>query len=350
VGNVLAKNLLAYCGSAQNVFKQSKSKLLKIPGIGETIATNILAFTDFSKAEDEIAFIAKHKIRPLYFTDADYPETLKQIADSPLMLYRLGNMELETHRMVAIVGTRKASDEGKEFCEQLVAGLKPYNCTIVSGLAYGIDIAAHKAALQNNMPTIGVLAHGLDRVYPAVHTSTAKKMIENGGLLTEYMTGTVPDRENFPSRNRIVAGLCDAVVVIETDIKGGSMITAEIAFGYNRDVFAVPGNPNNENRKGCNFLIKNNKAALIENADDIALMMGWDAKTTAKPTPQHQLLLDLTKDEEKVVQALKTLKNTGMDEIAFTTKLSINETALVLLELELKGAVKSLPGKIYKLV
>ncbi len=348
VGNVLAKNLLAYCGSAQAVFNQSKAKLLKVPGIGPQVAESILTFAAFDRAQTELDFIEKHGIIPLFFSDTGYPEKLKHLADAPMVVYSLGTMNVHATRMLGIVGTRKASDEAKEFCAKLIAELKPYNCTIVSGMAYGIDITAHKAAVDNQMPTIAVLAHGLDRLYPAAHKNTAKKMLENGGLITEYVTGTNPDRENFPTRNRIVAGLCDAVVVIETDVKGGSMITAEIAFGYNRDVFAMPTAPSNLN-KGCNHLIKTNKAALIESAEDIAQMMGWEANTTKQAAPQVQLLFELSDDENKVVDVLKNRNGAGMDELAYETKLTINQTAMVLLELELKNVVKSLPGKMYKL-
>ncbi len=348
VGNVLAKSLLAYCGSAKAVFNQSKAKLLKVPGIGPQVAESILTFSAFDRAQTELDFIEKHGITPLFFSDTGYPEKLKHIADAPMMVYTLGAVNLQSNRMLGVVGTRKASDEAKEFCTRLIAELKPYNCTIVSGLAYGIDITAHKAAIDNQMPTIAVLAHGLDRLYPASHKNTAKRMLENGGLLTEYTTGTNPDRENFPTRNRIAAGLCDAVVVIETDVKGGSMITAEIAFGYNRDVFAVPTSPANPN-KGCNHLIKTNKAALIECAEDIAQMMGWEANTTKQQAPQVQLLFELSNDEQKVVEILRNNNGAGMDDIGYAANLTINQTAMVLLELELKNVVKSLPGKMYKL-
>jgi DNA processing protein len=217
----------------------------------------------------------------------------------------------------------------------------------VSGLAYGVDITGHKAALDNGLPTIGVVGHGLDRIYPAQHAPTAKKMLAAGGLLTEYPSNTIPDRENFPSRNRIVAGICDAVVIVETDIKGGSMITADIAFDYNRDVFAIPGRSIDERSKGCNHLIRTNKAALIENAADIANALGWDV--AAKKKPKTQLNLVLNENEGKIYSLLKEAE-LGIDEIAHKSGLGLNEASLALLEMELNGVVKSLPGKMYRTV
>lgn len=350
IGNVLAKNLMAYCGSAEKIFKQSKTRLLKIPGIGEKYAGHILGFTDFSKAEEEVKFIEKEGIQPVFYTDSAYPERLKNIPDAPVILYFKGKGDFNLPRMVGIVGTRMATAEGKEFCEKLVEGLKPYNCTIISGLAYGIDIAAHKAAVQHNMPTVAVLAHGLDKIYPALHANTAKKMMDNGGLLTEYPKGTQPDKENFPTRNRIVAGMCDAIVVVETDLKGGSMITADIAFSYNRDVFAVPGRPGDDKSKGCNLLIKDNKAALLENAEDLASMMRWDvADATPKKSPK-QITMMLEGSQGLVAGMLGNVDAMGIDDISFKTGLSLNETSLALLELELAGLVKGLPGKMFKLI
>lgn len=348
IGPVLAKNLLSYCGSAEAVFSEKEHKLIKVPGIGKKHAQNILAFKDFSQAQQEADYVEKHGITPLFFSDAAYPQLLKQVADAPILLYSQGNTNYNNSYMVGIVGTRKASPQAKEICEQLVAQLQPYNCTIVSGLAYGIDICAHKAALQQNMQTIGVLAHGLDMLYPAENAPTAKKMLNNGGLLTEYPTKTKPDRENFPTRNRIVAGMCHALVVVETDVKGGSMITADIAFGYNRDVFAIPSPPNVQKPSGCNWLIKNNKAALIENGQDIAQMMGWDINQPEPKKVNYTLPADLSSDEKAIATLLQN-NVLGIDELAFQTKISQSKVSLTLLELELKGLVKSLPGKVYKL-
>lgn len=348
IGPVLAKNLLGYCGSAEAVFNEKEPRLLKIPGIGKKHAKLIVDFKGFAKAEAEAEYIEKNNINLLFFSDASYPRHLKHIADAPILLYGQGNIDCNNSYMVGIVGTRKATEQGKEICNQIIADLLPYNCTIVSGLAYGIDVAAHKAAVQNNMQTIGVLAHGLDMLYPAENAPTAKKMLENGGLLTEYPSKTNPDRENFPTRNRIVAGMCDALVVIETDIKGGSMITADIAFSYNRDVFAIPASPSAKKLNGCNWLIKNNKAALIENGLDIATMMGWELNAPSPKIKTFTLPDNLSEQETVIANILQT-NALGIDEIARQTNVSLNKVSLTLLELELKGLVKSLPGKVYKL-
>lgn len=348
IGPVLAKNLLSYCGSGEEVFKASEFKLSKIPGIGKKNAKSILSFKGFDKVEAELNFIDKNNIKVLFFSDKEYPQYLKQLNDAPLLLYSKGNLSLNSTKNVAIVGTRNASQPAKEICEQLVKDLKPYNITIVSGLAYGIDITAHKAALNNNIPTVAVLAHGLDSIYPAQNKGTALKMLENGGWLSEYSSNTKPDRENFPKRNRIVAGICDAVIVVETDIKGGSMITADIAFSYNRDVFAIPNAPNSSKAKGCNWLIKNNKAALIENAADVAKMMGWQANEKSTASKQIIIPENLSTQETAVVKALQD-NVLDIDSISTETRLDTSKVSLTLLELELRGLVKSLPGKVYKL-
>ncbi len=348
IGSVLAKNLLSYCGTAEAVFNAKEFRLLKIPGIGKKYAQSILNFTDFSKAEKELEFIQKNNISVLFFSDSDYPQHLKQLNDAPLLLYKKGDFSFNTNYMVGIVGTREATKEGKEICEKIVADLKPYNVTIVSGLAYGIDVTAHKAAIKNAMPTVAVFAHGLDTIYPSQNKGTAEKMLANGAWVTEYPSNTTPDREHFPSRNRIVAGMCDAVIVVETDLKGGSMITADIAFSYSRDVFAIPSPPNAPKAKGCNWLIKNNKAALIESGDDVAYMMGWEKDTAATKPKTYSLPENLSADEKKIAATLKDIA-LGIDTISLQTKIAGNKVSLVLLELELKGLVKSLPGKVYKL-
>jgi DNA processing protein len=348
IGPVLAKNLLSYCGSAEAVFKANEHKLLKIPGIGKKYAHSILNFKNFAEAEHEALFIGKNNIKVLFFSDKEYPQHLKQLVDAPLLLYTKGNYNFNQTRMVGIVGTRNATQQGKDICEQIVKELQAYNVTIVSGLAYGIDATAHKAAIANNIPTVSVFAHGLDTLYPAQNKSIANNILTNGAWVTEYPSNTKPDRENFPTRNRIVAGMCDAIVVVETDIKGGSMITANIAFSYNRDVFAIPSPPNAPKAKGCNWLIKNNKAALIEGGDDIAEMMGWEKGKTIVAPKKTVIPSNLSVDEKLVAGTIKE-NPLGIDDIATETRLSINKVSLLLLELELKGIVKSLPGKVYKL-
>lgn len=348
IGPVLAKNLVSYRGGVDKIFNASKQQLMKTPGIGEKTADDILGFKDFKRVEKEIDFIAKNKIRTIFYLDEDYPWRLKNNADSPILLFFKGNANLNAERQVAIVGTRSATDYGKSFCEKLVEDLKKYNVTILSGLAYGIDIYAHRTAVKNDMCTIGVVAHGLDNIYPGQHRSTAAQMTNNGGVLTEYLTNTKADRENFPMRNRIIAGLADVVVVVETPVKGGSMITAEIAYSYNKDIFALPGDITNEKSRGCNFLIKTNKAVLLESADEIALSMGW-IDTEKKPvSSQKKLFIDFSDHENTIVNLLAE-SQLAIDELTLQSRLSASELASALLELELKNVVRSLPGKVYKL-
>lgn len=350
VGDVLTKNLISYCGSAQEVFAAKKSHLLRIPGIGEKIANAIVQFKDFKRAEKEITFIEKHHIKTHFYLDKQYPSRLKQLDDAPAMLYSLGNADLNNQKIVGIVGTRKASEYGKSCTENLIQNLTETGCMILSGLAYGIDIHAHRDALKYNLPTVGVLAHGLDRIYPSQHSATAKKMLtQEGGLLTEFKSETNPDRENFPKRNRIVAGLCDVLIVVETAERGGAMITAELANGYNKDVAAFPGKITDEYSKGCNKLIKTNKATLITGIDDLYYLMGWNTQQP-KPQSQQSLPLDLSDSDIEIYAFIKTRAKAGIDEMAFTLQMDSGNLSLQLLEMEFKGLIRSLPGKIYELV
>ncbi|MCZ2277904.1 MAG: DNA-processing protein DprA [Bacteroidia bacterium] len=349
VGNVNARSLVAYCGSVEAIFKEKKRNLEKIPGIGPTTAQRIHAFDLFDKAEKECSFIERHNIQSLFYLDQAFPWRLKNCTDAPVMLYYKGIQDLNHQRLIAIVGTRNASEYGKQVTEKITEDLKAYDVVIVSGLAYGIDITAHKTALKNEMNTIGVVAHGLDRIYPAVHKATAEQMIEQGGLLTEFITNTKPDRENFPQRNRIVAGICDAVVVIEAARSGGALITADIANSYNRDVFAVPGRTSDTYSQGCNHFIKINKAALAESAADIAYMMGWEIeKKVENKTQQRQLFIELDGDEKTVYNFISQNGKSHIDLITGKVSLPVSKLSATLLSLEFKGLLKSLPGKMYE--
>ncbi|MEO6304056.1 MAG: DNA-processing protein DprA, partial [Bacteroidia bacterium] len=288
IGDVNAKSLLAYCGSASEVFKQKQAHLLKIPGIGSAWANSIVNSKNVLKrAEEEIEFIHKYKITPLFFTDEVYPSRLKYCSDSPVLMYYKGNANLNHEKIISVVGTRKPSEYGKEKTMEFISELKDTGALILSGLAYGVDVLSHKTALENGLQTVGVVAHGLDRIYPQLHDKIAKKMIGQGGILTDFMSGTNPDAVNFPKRNRIVAGLCDALVVIESKRGGGSLITATIANSYNKDVFAFPGRAGDVLAEGCNGLIKQNRAVLIENAADLLYAMQWqEADKKQKTTRQ----------------------------------------------------------------
>lgn len=349
IGDIHAKSLVNIYGSAQAIFKAKKKDLENIEGIGSVRASSIKAFHDFSSSEEEIDFIEKYKISPLFITDKKYPQRLLNCYDSPPLLYYRGTADLNTSKIVAVVGTRNNSDYGKIICEKMIEALAAENVLIISGLAFGIDSIAHKTSLKNNLPTVGVLAHGLDRIYPSQNKTLAKQMAAQGGLLTEFISKTNPDKQNFPKRNRIVAGMCDCVVVVETGKKGGSLITAELGNNYNKDVFAIPGRIGDVKSEGCNYLIKNNKAALINGAADLLEMMGWtDAKPAVKK--QRELFIELSPDEKIVTDILQQQATIQIDELYFKTGLSSSAVAAALLMLEMQGIVASMPGKIYKLI
>ena len=351
IGDINAKGLLAYFGSAEEVFKQKKSILLKVPGIGETLAKSIVSSNGILKrAEQEIKFIEKYNIQPLFFGNPDYPRRLKHCSDSPIMLYYKGNADLNADKIVAIVGTRRPSEYGKEKTKEIVAELKAHNPIILSGLAYGVDVLAHKTALDNDLLTVGVLGHGLDRIYPQSHDKIAKRMLKQGGLLTDFMSETNPDAVNFPKRNRIVAGLCDALVMIESKRTGGSLITATIANSYNKDVFAIPGRAGDELAEGGNGLIKRNKAALIENVEDLLDAMQWQKQEAKKEKPtQIPLMLDLSEDERKIIQRLSEVPSQHLDELCAAVQMPVSKISALLLQLEFSNLVKSKPGKIFAL-
>ncbi len=349
IGDVHARALVNLYGDAQSIFKAKKKELDHIEGIGTVRAKSIKDFTDFDSSEEEIKFIEKYKITPLFINDEKYPKRLLNCYDSPSLLYYRGTADLNTSRIISIVGTRNNSDYGKNICEKMIEELKAENVLVASGLAFGIDTIAHKAALKNNLQTVAVLAHGLDRIYPAQNKPLAKQITEQGGLLTEFISNTNPDKQNFPKRNRIVAGMCDAVIVIESSKKGGSLITAELGNGYNKDVFAVPGRINDSKSEGCNYLIKNNKAALINSTDDFLEMMNWKPVPKPSAKKQRELFIELAPDEKIVVDILQQQDSIQIDELYFKSGLSSSAIAAALLMLEMQNVVLSLPGKVYKL-
>jgi len=351
IGPVQAKILLQHF-DVEEIFKAKKSSLEKIDGIGTIRADAIKSFNNFQQAEDEIAFIEKYKIKTLFLSDKEYPQRLLNCYDSPTLLYYKGSADLNTSKIIAIIGTRNNTEYGRSVTEKLIKDLAEQNLLIISGLAFGIDAIAHKAALKNELPTVGVLAHGLDQVYPNSHSSLAKDMIKNdGGLLTEFRSLTKPDKHNFPIRNRIVAGMSDATIVIETGIRGGSMITAELAYGYNKDIFAIPGRTNDSKSAGCNYLIKNNKAVLLSDAQELVELMNWDQspdKTKAVKN-QKQLFIELSVNEKIIVNILQEKEAVHIDEINLKSGLSSSAVAAAILNLELQNVMVSLPGKLYQL-
>ena len=354
IGCVLAKQLIAYVGSVEGVFHESEKNLSRIPAIGEARAREIANQNILARADEEVEFVLKNNLSTVFFTDTDYPFRLKDCADAPLMLFGKGNLELNRGKFVAVVGTRNATDFGREYCTRFINDLAAVcpDLTIVSGLAYGIDITAHKAALENALPTIAVVGHGLDRIYPSRHRDTAVKMLDNGGILTEFLSGTFPDGPNFVQRNRIIAGLSDATVVVESKKEGGSLITADIAQSYNRDVFAFPGRPTDENFAGCNRLIKRNQAALIENARDLMRCMNWSMERK-KPEVhvQTHLFSELSEDETALLGYLRAHPDgVHVNELAIKTAKPYSAVSSVLLSLEFKGLVKPMPGGVYRII
>lgn len=349
IGDVHAKALVNTYGDARSVFNAKKKDLENMDGIGAVRAKSIKNFTDFSSSEEEIRFVEKYKITPLFITDNNYPQRLLNCFDCPTLLYYRGNADLNTSRIISIVGTRNNSDYGKAVCEKFIEKLKEENVLVVSGLAFGIDTIAHRASLKNNLNTVAVLAHGLDRIYPSQNKSLAKQITEQGGLLTDFISNTNPDKQNFPRRNRIVAGMCDAVVVIESGKKGGSLITAELGNGYNKDVFAIPGRVTDSKSEGCNYLIKNNKAALINTADDFLELMNWSGQEKRAVKKQRELFIELSPDEKVVVDILQQQDAIHIDELYFKSGLNSSSVAAALLMLEMQNLIISLPGKVYRL-
>jgi DNA processing protein len=349
VGSAVSRKLIEHFGSAEQIFKAKKKEILAVGAIGESLWNGISDASNLSFAEAQLKFSENEHTEIISFYDEHYPHRLKQISDAPLVLYQKGNCNLNHSKMVAIVGTRQATDYGKEFCISLLEELKSYNAYVVSGLAFGIDYCAHYNAVQNDIHNIAVLGHGLDRVYPSEHKKLSDEIVGKGALLTEFPIHTNPDRENFPKRNRIVAGMVDAIVVVESAIKGGSMITAKLGNDFNRDVFALPGRNTDEQSLGCNHLIKTNQAHLIERTKDIGYLLGWEKALQEKPKAiQKQLFLNLAPGDQLLVDIIQNGEK-SIDEIALLADLPISKVSSQLLMLEFQGIVKQLPGKIYQL-
>jgi len=346
IGAKTVRNLISYCGGLTEVFDVKKSKLLTIPGIGEKRANDILSGMKkaLRDAEAECEKLKGKNIKVIFYLDEDYPHKLKHYSDAPLTLYARGNMELNAARCVAIVGTRKVTEYGEVECEKLIEGLSAYGCTIISGLAYGVDTVAHRKAVELGVPTIGVLGNGINRMYPSSNRTLANKMLANGGIVTEYPLDAKPDKANFPKRNRVIAGMSDVVVVIESAEKGGSIITAEYANDYNKDVFAIPGRSSDSMSIGCNDLIKRHKAHLCTSAEDIAYIMRWDKSSTSV---QMELVMDLEDDEQNLVDIIRIEPKIGLDSLHYKTRIPLSLLTTTLLNLEFKGLVKPLPGKKY---
>ncbi|MBP1838559.1 DNA-processing protein DprA [Formosa algae] len=349
VGDLGAKKLIAHCGSAEAVLKEKKHVLAKIDGIGKVRLNDLVSGTHLKAAEEELLFIKANNIECLYFEDSNYPEKLKHCIDGPILLFQSGTVNLQSQRIISIVGTRKITTAGIAFCEKLVEELASFNPVIVSGFAYGTDITAHKSAIKNGLQTVGCLAHGLNQIYPKVHKKHVADVDKNGGFLTDFWSSSVFDRNNFLKRNRIIAGLSSATIVIESAVRGGSLVTADIANSYNRDVFAVPGRPTDHLSIGCNNLIKQQKAQLLSTPLDIAYMLNWELETEQKVI-QKQLFVELDAQEQIIFDFLKIQDKQLLDVIALGCNLPTFKTASLLLNMELKGVIRPLPGKLFELI
>jgi len=356
VGDIVAKKLLTHCGNAETIFKTKSSQLSSIDGIGSVLLSKLKNKTIFEKAEAELKFINKNEINVAFFQDDNYPDRLKHCIDGPLLLFTSGNIDFKTRKIISIVGTRQITSHGTEFCKKLISDLAPLNPIIVSGFAYGVDIVAHQAAIEHGLQTIGVVAHGLDQIYPGVHKKYVSKMEINGGFMTEFWSKTNPEKENFVKRNRIVAGMSEATIVIESAEKGGSLITANLANDYNRDVFAVPGRTSDKFSQGCNNLIKTQKANLLTGAADIVYILNWDLEGIAsnsrndKKPVQKQLFVTLENDEQKIYDYLLKSGKEILDVIALECDFPIYKISGILLNMELKGAIRPLPGKLFEAI
>lgn len=347
LGDASAKKLIRHAGSAEAVFREKEATLVKIEGIGRLKVEGLHDAVHLREAEKELKFIEENRIKCLAYTDDDYPERLKHCFDGPILLFQRGNIDLRNKRIVSVIGTRNATNQGIVFCEQFIHDLAPLNPIIVSGFAYGIDITAQRAAFNNSLQTIGCLAHGLNQIYPKVHSRYVHSVEENGGFFTDFWSTDAFDRNNFLKRNRIIAGMSEATVVIESAEKGGSLVTADIANSYNREVFAVPGRPGDSQSVGCNSLIKSQQAHVLTSAADLIYILNWQLEKKNKPV-QKQLFIDLDEEEEKLFNFLQQNGKEQLDLIALNCSIPTFKAATLLLNLELKGVVRPLPGKLFE--
>jgi len=350
IGDVSAKKLLDRCGNASAIFKEKKETLLKIDGIGTHTLQYLSDNTYLKAAEDEFKFINDNAIKYAYFLDENYPKHLKHCIDSPILLFKSGAINLENRKIISIVGTRKITSYGQKFCNEFIEEIAPLNPIIVSGFAYGVDITIQKAAMDHNLQTIACLAHGLNQIYPKSHKKYASQLEQNGGFLTEFWSTSSPERENFLKRNRIIAGMSEATIVVESAEKGGSLVTADIAHSYNRDVFAVPGRSTDVYSKGCNNLIKQQKAQLLTSAAELIYLLGWELNTKKTQPIQKQLFIELNETERSVYDYLQSNGKQLLDIIALECKLPIFKVSATLLNMEMKGVIRPLPGKLFEAI
>ncbi|SDX63844.1 DNA processing protein [Lutibacter oricola] len=350
IGDTNAKKLIAHCGSAKSVLNEKKQNIEKINGIGSYKTKHLFDKENLIEADKELKYIQQNNIEVNYFLDENYPEKLKHCVDAPILIFKDGNINFNSQPIISIVGTRKITSYGRAFCEDLIANLKEFDPIIVSGFAYGVDICAHKAAIKNKLQTIGVLAHGFEEIYPKSHKKYVSEINENGGFITDFWHNDELIRENFLKRNRIVAGISEATIVIESADKGGSLVTADIANSYNRDVFAVPGRTTDTYSKGCNDLIMRNKAAILNSANDLIEMLNWRSSEKEQKVIQKQLFVELDETEQLIYDFLLENGKELLDVISVNCKMPIHKIASILFNLEMKGVVKPLPGKVFEAI
>lgn len=351
VGDINARKLVSYFGNVEDVFNEPFRNLIKIPGIGSETAKYISERSYLEAAEKEAEYVVKNNIETYFYLDNNYPFRLRQCEDSPVLFYFKGNCDLNSPKIISVVGTRNATPHGRDQCEKIIAGLAASHpdLIVVSGLAYGIDITAHRAALSNNLKTVGVLGHGFKTTYPSIHRSVAREMTGKGGLLTDFLSDALPERNNFLKRNRIIAGISDATLVVESGIKGGALITADMANSYNRDVFSVPGRPDDQWSAGCNSLIRTNKAALVDSSDDIDYFLNWKPEKL-KPAIQRSLFSELDETEQKIFEMISKEGELTIDQICRNLEIPVYKLSAQLLQMEFKGVVKCYPGNLYRAV
>jgi len=350
IGDITAKKLISHCGSAAAVFENKSYQLQKIEGIGSYTIQGLYDTAHLKAAHKEYQYIVENNISYTYFTAVDYPKYLKHCIDGPMLLFKRGNISLEGRKIISVVGTRKITSYGTSLCEELIETIAPLNPIIISGFAYGVDICAQRAAVKHGLQTIGCLAHGLNQIYPKVHAKYMNEVEKNGGFLTEFWSSSSPDRENFLKRNRIIAGMSEATVVIESAEKGGSLVTADIANSYNRDVFAFPGRTKDKYSSGCNNLIKQQKAHMITSAADLLYMLGWDVEKSASKAVQKQLFVELKGKEQEIYQFLQSNGKQQLDDIALECRLPIFKLSSTLLDMEMNGVIRPLPGKLFEAI
>lgn len=347
IGNITARRLLSLFSSPESIFREKRKSFLTIPGTTDRLYNIIKKNVNWTAVEKELEFIQNNNVKWTTCFDQNYPDLLSSCYDAPFLIFYQGELNINNKKCISVVGTRSATEYGKKYCAELIENLKEFDPVIVSGLAYGIDITAHLSALDNDLTTVGIVAHGLNTIYPSAHKQTAKKITNQGCILTEFTSLDRPDKENFPKRNRIIAGISSATIVIEASEKGGALITARLANGYNRDVFAFPGRAMDKYSKGCNYLIKNNIAQLIESSEDLISLLGWEKQKTEKN--KHYLTPNMSEEELIVIRLLEEKGNLPIDMFSDLLNFSPTKIASLLLSLELKGAIYSHPGKIYEL-